>query len=188
MRLDQGKHYRYCPRGEIRSHRGLIGVASNVESHSAITYSCTLSNFSEWEKLGIAPQIKAMSTELEPAEAPAPTPPKTVQKLTEGAFAGMECDLVALIEHAAQERGYKVAKVGQHRADGSGTTVGYPDLSFRRAGWPCGMACLIEVKTATGVPSPEQERLHESGWSFVVRSVREALEALETFGKGVQAT
>jgi hypothetical protein len=181
MRIDQGKRYRYSPKGEIRTHRNLIGVASNVECLSAVTYSCTLSNLTGWTKLGIATQITALSTELEPVESePEPAPTKPLAP-----FDGIECDLVALIEYAAQARGYLVAKVGQHRADGSGTTVGYPDLSVRRSGWPCGMACLIEVKTKGGRLSTEQEKLFDAGWSYVVWSVEGAMEALDAFEEQV---
>jgi hypothetical protein len=173
-----GQRYRYSPRGEIRSHRGLVGVASNVERLTATTYTCTLSNLAEWEALGIKTQILALSTELEPAPLPEPT---KCTKSKQGAFEGLESDLVADITKALREQGYLVAVVGQHKAKGSGTTVGYPDMSVRRRTWPDGLVCLIEVKTASGELSGEQEELLKLGWSYVVRSVDGAISALTRF-------
>lgn len=188
MKLINGQRYRYSTRGELRTHRGLIGVASQVASLTAVTYSCTLSNVKEWGDMGIATQITALDGELELVEEAEKTPEKckpTTEKIPEkckpGAFIGMESDLVALIEFAAQERGFLVCKVGQHRADGSGTTVGYPDMSFRRPEWPRGMVCLIEVKTSEGTLTKEQSELHTDGWSYVAYSVEEAMEALTAF-------
>jgi hypothetical protein len=74
--------------------------------------------------------------------------------------------------------GYETLCVGQRKARGSGTTTGYPDLSVRRGGWPKGLCCLLEAKTEAGELRTEQQDLHERGWSFVVRSPREALLAI----------
>jgi hypothetical protein len=176
--IQPGHRYRYSPRGEVRSHRGLIGVASNVERLTATTSTCTLSNLAEWEPLGIKTQILALSTELEPAPLPAPT---KSTKSKPDAFEGQESELVADITKALKEQGYLVCVVGQYKAKGSGTTVGYPDMSIRRRTWPRGLTCLLEVKTASGALSPEQETLHADGWSYEARSVAEAVSALTRF-------
>lgn len=173
-----GQRYRYSPRGEVRTHRGLVGVASDVQRLTAHVSSCTLSNLAEWDALGIKTQILALSTELEPAPLPEPTKTTTA---TPDAYEGQEADLVAEITKALQEQGYEVCVVGQHKAKGSGTTVGYPDMSVRRRTWPDGLVCLLEVKTATGTLSPEQEDLLKLGWSYVVRSVEGAVSALTRF-------
>ncbi len=205
MKITHGQRYRYCPNGEIRSHRGLVGVASNVESLSAVTYSCTLSNIAEWGALGIATQITAMSYELEAVELDIAALKVEGAKLREATersrrvredlaitpadlgFHGAESDLVQAITDALTHQGYLVCVVGQARAKGSGTTVGYPDMSFRRAEWPRGLVCLVEVKTATGSMEPEQETLHAGGWSFVVRSVAGAISVLTQFENDVFA-
>lgn len=177
MKLVNGQRYRYSTQGELRTHRGLIGTLSGVQKRGASSFGW-LSNVREWGALGICTSIEVVDRELTPvAEEAAEKSPKT----TEGRFVGMESDLVALIEFAAQSQGYKVGKVGQARAKGSGTTVGYPDMSFRRPEWPRGMVCLIEVKTAEGTLSKEQLELHAEGWSYVAYSVDEALEHLQGF-------
>ena len=89
-----------------------------------------------------------------------------------------EARIVDAITDAATALGYRVARVGQGIARGSGTTVGYPDLSIRRRGWPVGVVCLVEVKTLRGRLSEEQQALHDQGWSFVARDARQALLAL----------
>lgn len=98
-------------------------------------------------------------------------------------FPSMEKDLVQDIRTHLEALGYLVATVGQYRAKGSGTTVGYPDMSIRHALWPRGMALLLEVKTKAGKPSSEQERLHSVGWSYIVRSVDDAVDAVRAFGR-----
>lgn len=176
--LTNGATYRFV--GELSTYRGRTGILSGATKRGRQWFG-TLSNHSEWIKAGLAPQIEVIDTELVLVSTPG-----KVGKLPEtpgkpAAFDGMEADLVALIEYAAQERGFDVAKVGQLRADGSGTTVGYPDMSFRRPSWPRGMACLIEIKTKTGSLSPEQQKLNDQGWSFVARSADEALVLLDIF-------
>lgn len=184
----QGARYRYV--GELKAYQDKIGVASSIIKLGRI-WQVSLSNCKEWPPLGLESAIEALSTELMPV-LPASEPKdrsfgQQVTK-TELAFTGLESDLVADITKALQEQEYLVAVVGQHKAKGSGTTVGYPDLSVRRRTWPDGLACLIEVKTATGELSGEQEDLLKLGWSYVVRSVAGAMSALtcfenEVFGK-----
>ena len=106
--------------------------------------------------------------ELELAQAP---------RLATGST-GSEDDLVQAIREALEAEGYEMCVVGQRKAQGSGTTVGYPDLSVRHPRWAVGMVVLLEAKTAEGRLSPEQEKLHGRGWSVVVRSVEDALAAV----------
>ncbi|MBB6053330.1 hypothetical protein [Armatimonas rosea] len=174
--LIEGATYRFI--GDSAAYRGRTGVLSGVRRQGRHWFG-SLSNHAEWMKAGLPPQIEVMDTELELVSAPKAKPAASVPASV--AFDGMEADLVALIEFAAQERGFEVAKVGQFRADGSGTTVGYPDMSFRRPSWPRGLVCLIEVKTKAGVLSPEQQKLNDQGWSFVARSTDEALVLLDIF-------
>lgn len=181
--LIEGATYRFV--GDAIAYRGRTGVLSGVRRDGRGRHqSGTLSNHAEWLKAGLAGQIEVLDTELELVKAPG-----KVGKLPEApasvAFDGIEADLVALIEFAAQQRGFEVAKVGQHRADGSGTTLGYPDMSFRRPSWPRGLVCLIEIKTKTGVLSPEQQKLNDQGWSFVARSADEALVLLDIFERSI---
>ena len=190
-----GQSYRYV--GEIRSHRGRVGVASNVTRLGRV-WGCTLSNIREWGAAHIATSIEVLSSELESVEAPAPVGAlgdgEMMRAFTErsralredldfsllaDAYEGPEDELVAEITRALESAGYRVAVVGQLKAKGSGTTTGYPDMSVRGPRWPCGLACLLEVKTATGTLSPEQETFHTEGWSYVVRSVEEALRVVQ---------
>lgn len=97
----------------------------------------------------------------------------------QGGHDGLEDELVTQIVATLGDAGYEVCVVGQRKAKGSGTTVGYPDLSVRSPHWPVGMAMLMEAKTATGELSVEQEKLHARGWSVVVRSVDDALAAAQ---------
>lgn len=172
-----GQSYRYV--GEIRSHRGRVGVASNV-SRLGRVWGCTLSNIREWGAAHIAPSIEVLSSELEPVGEPAPLPKAEPSEWI--GWAGPEHELVSEITKALESEGYRVAVVGQLKARGSGTTTGYPDMSVRSPRWPCGLACLLEVKTATGELSPEQETFHTEGWSYVVRSVEEALRVVQATG------
>ena len=96
-----------------------------------------------------------------------------------GVDADSEDDLVEKIRRALEGLGYEMCVVGQRKAKGSGTTVGYPDLSVRHPRWPVGNVLLLEAKTAEGRLSPEQEDLHGRGWSVVVRSVEDAVEAAQ---------
>ena len=186
MKPVNGQRYRYSAKGEIRTHRGLIGVASQVANLTAITYSCTLSNVKEWGDMGIPTQITMLDGELEPiTEEPVTTPANPTIAPDDLGFYGAESELVATITKALQHQGYLICVVGQLHAKGSGTTVGYPDMSVRRRAWPDGMACLLEVKTATGDLSGEQEDLLKLGWSYVVRSVAGALLALTRFESAV---
>lgn len=174
-----------------RSHRGLVGVASNI-SPMGIGCLLTLSNLKEWGARGIDTSIQVMSTEVMPApkaEEQRPVAPSLnlstgtgkhiqvpVSRLSTRVdpsllpYQGSEGDLVAECLLWLKDNGFESAVVGQDQAKGSGTTVGYPDLSFRRAGWLRGLWVLVELKTATGTLTPEQEALWERGGSHVVRS------------------
>lgn len=101
--------------------------------------------------------------------------PKAAQTPLQEAFGGSEAALVTAIVKALRKSGRTVLRVGQHRADMAGTTVGTPDL-FCWVG--CGWIGL-ECKTKTGRLSPEQRRLAAAGMVRVVRSVEEALEIVE---------
>ena len=90
-----------------------------------------------------------------------------------------EAALVTAITEALGCLGYLVARVGQHRTQGSGTTVGFPDLAVRHPHWRAGKAVLLEVKNGNkGKLSPAQEEMLALGWMHVVRSVEDALEAV----------
>lgn len=87
-----------------------------------------------------------------------------------------EADLVAGIVQALELTGWIVLRVGQWRADKSGTTAGCPDLFVwvpAKNGWTG-----IEVKTERGRLSPAQKRLEELGVIVVVRSISEAMYAV----------
>lgn len=73
------------------------------------------------------------------------------------------------------------------RMTGAPNDKGYPDLSVRRSTWPPGVAMLMEVKTQTGRLSTEQATLHARGWSVVVRSAANAVEAARGFGDWLEA-
>jgi hypothetical protein len=172
----QGQRYRYVgTEPKYRDYRGLEGVATTVSKLGKF-WLVELSNLAQWRGLNLGSPIFVMSTELEPA-----VPASVTSAPVSAAFEGAESDLVAEITKALQEQEYLVALVGQYKAKGSGTTVGYPDMSVRRRTWPDGMACLLEVKTAEGQLSGEQEELLKLGWSYVVRSVSGAISALTRF-------
>lgn len=188
--LIEGATYRFI--GDAIAYRGRTGVLSGVRSQGRGRHQFgMLSNHSEWIKAGLAPQIEVMDRELELVSTPSENRKnldkdhQNPSKKCQAAFDGIEADLVALIEYAAQQCGFEVAKVGQHRADGSGTTVGYPDMSFRRPSWPRGLVCLIEIKTKTGTLTTEQQKLNDTGWSFVARSADEALVLLDIFERSI---
>lgn len=89
--------------------------------------------------------------------------------------------LVARIIAKLESEGYEVLRVGQYKAKGSGTDIGYPDLSVRHpTKWPRGIACLLEAKVAGGRIRKRQQELHDAGWSFIVRSAEESLEAVRS--------
>lgn len=127
-----------------------------------------------------------------PLPVPTPTPKEVVQvgypatvlqepepgnfvgpPVAPDAYKGPEDELAQDCQNWLTRNGFRSAVVGQLKAKGSGTTVGYPDLSFRRAEWPRGFWVLVELKNAEGSLSDEQFTLWEAGGSFVVRSVRE---------------
>lgn len=173
-----GQRYRYIgTEPKYRGYQGLEGVATTISKLGKF-WMVELSNLAQWRGLNLGSPIFVMSAELEPA------PTQQAERAAKGhtdAFEGAEATLVAAITEALVEQGYLVCVVGQLHAKGSGTTVGYPDMSVRRRTWPDGMACLLEVKTATGALEPEQELLHNEGWSYVVRSVSGASSALTRF-------
>ena len=185
-----GGTYRYIGNEPVcREHKGLQGVVSAIVRQLGKHWEVRLSNIKQWGELGLLTEIAVSSAELEPVpipgiqESPYPIPPASGGT----PYKGHESELVDEILDAAKERGYLCCAVGQNKAKGSGTTIGYPDLSFRRKGWPRGMACLIEVKAEGGKLSPEQTELFNAGWSIVTWSVDGALEALEEFEDQVLA-
>lgn len=96
--------------------------------------------------------------------------------------------LVARIISKLESAGYEVLRVGQLRAKWSGTDIGYPDLSVRHpATFPVGIACLLEVKTATGQVRKRQAELNAAGWSYIVRSAEQALEVMDNAARQVAA-
>lgn len=106
-------------------------------------------------------------------EEPSPRTPYTDPPVAPDAYKGPEDELVTDCINWLTRNGFRSAVVGQLNAKGSGTTVGYPDLSFRRSDWPRGFWVLVELKNFEGTLSDEQFILWEAGGSFVVRSVRE---------------
>jgi hypothetical protein len=182
----EGQSYRIVGRDvTLRDNQGKVGVASNVRPCGK-GWMLMLSNLKEWGSAW------CMATEIEPvaelqSSVVVSTDPAQAA-IAVDAFVGAESDLVAEITKALREQGYAVCVVGQAKAKGSGTTVGYPDMSVRRARWPRGLVCLLEVKTAEGSLSGEQELLHAEGWGYVPRCVVDAISALahfenEVFGK-----
>ena len=147
---------------------GRIGVASGVEKFGA-GWRFTLSNLAEWGSM------EACSWEVEPvADQPAPTPePKDPE-----AWDGLEAQLVADITAAAKSEGWTVKVIGQKKAKGSGTSVGFPDMAFRRPEWPCAVWVMIETKTADGRLTPEQEEIRKANGSYIARSVSTAMSCL----------
>lgn len=171
-----GQLYRYIGTEPVyAAYSGLVGTASRVTKRGR-NWEVDLSNVREWTAKGLSPIIYVTNRELTPVQAA-----EQVQLPKGPAEEGLEADLVADIIHALKVNGYGACVVGQLRAKGSGTTIGYPDLSVRHPSYPRGLACLIEVKTAEGTLSTEQEDLHKDGWSHVVRSVQEALSTLLAF-------
>lgn len=183
----QGNRYRYIgTEPKYRDYRGVEGVATTVSKLGKF-WMVELSNLTQWRGLNLGSPIFVMSTELEPLVSLVPPTDAASAAPACAAFQGLESDLVTDITKALEGQGYLVAVVGQHKAKGSGTTVGYPDMSVRRQAWPDGLACLLEVKTAQGELSPEQEDLLKRGWSYVVRSVSGAMSALTRFENEVFA-
>ena len=94
-----------------------------------------------------------------------------------------EGDLTRDIVQALELKGYVVLKVGQWMATKSGTTPGCPDLLVGNGFDPfldySGVLVGLEVKTAKGVMSPAQQHFANIGITQVVRSVDEAIKAVE---------
>jgi predicted RNA-binding Zn-ribbon protein involved in translation (DUF1610 family) len=92
-----------------------------------------------------------------------------------------------------RSRGYIVLVTSEHRraqkcrhcgtlqylAGGRGCTAGVPDLLVTRQEWPANTWRGLEVKSATGRTTPAQKELTDAGRIAIVRSVEEALCALE---------
>lgn len=95
-----------------------------------------------------------------------------------------EGDVVEQIVDGLTALRYKVLKVGQWRADFSGTTPGTPDLLVTKPG--CHVLVGLEVKTPKAIRtknkgcSEEQWILHIAGHTAVVSSFYEALKAVES--------
>lgn len=220
----EGQTYRYT--GDLRSHRGLYGVASNIYPVGRL-YRLTLSNHADWTRCGLAPSLECLSSEISPAEpaeplhpmrpsaipnhvaalshlahvtaldrlasegdaafAPAPLEqfktttddlPKRTVTVERDLFRGPEKELVKASCDWLTKNGFAWAVAGQLKAKGSGTTVGLPDLWVRHPAWPRGLWVAIELKTATGTLSPEQDRLHREGGSHVCRSVGQVSDVM----------
>ena len=99
---------------------------------------------------------------------PAPPKPKPIKAPIE-----REAGLVDAIVQILELYGYTVLRVGQWRADKSGTTAGTPDLFVGREGSALWLG--MEVKTVTGRLSEAQKDLNEKKMTCVVRSPQQAL-------------
>lgn len=90
-----------------------------------------------------------------------------------------EAALVTAITKTLESLGYLVGRIGQQRAQGSGTTVGMPDLAVRHPSWQVGRVVMLEVKNGDkGRLSTAQQEMEALGWMHVVRSVEDALHAV----------
>lgn len=89
-----------------------------------------------------------------------------------------ESDVVDAIQGEFEARGWRVLRVGQRRAKGSGTTVGCPDLFLRDPGWPRAMWFGCEVKGPGTHVRREQQALADADAIVVVRSLAEMMEAV----------
>jgi hypothetical protein len=103
-----------------------------------------------------------------------------------------ESTQAAIIEELAR-RGYLVLSTSEHRkreqcagcgawrtpGKGRGTTPGVPDLLVSRDEWPPGVWLGLEVKGARTAVSREQKALAARRRIFIVRSAREAMEAVQ---------
>lgn len=66
-------------------------------------------------------------------------------------------------------------------AGGDGVTRGCPDLFVTHHAWPTAVWLGLEVKTATGRVSPEQQRLADDSRIVIVRSQDDAVIAVESY-------
>jgi len=178
-----GCNYLYL--GPLKSHYGRVGVVSNVRKAGRY-WLLNLANHKEWLAEELEPVLyDVLSTEVVPCPAePASTPRSPLSSTPRSApaqdpnpaipaFEGGESEMVQDCLTWLEENDLVGWVVGQRNAKGSGTTVGYPDLSIRASWWPRGFAVLVELKNAEGTLSKEQEDIHGDGGSFVVRSVAE---------------
>jgi hypothetical protein len=85
------------------------------------------------------------------------------------------------------ERRHKCTKCGEYSHAGTGMTKGIGDLLVRNPAWPTAMKLNLEVKSATGKLSPEQQQSEERGGIVIVRSAEEAMEAYKRV-EGVAGT
>jgi hypothetical protein len=90
-----------------------------------------------------------------------------------GAFSGRESDLVQQIKKTLTLNRVAVFRIGQWRADKSGSDEGVPDLML------CydGRILMMEVKVKGGNPSVTQQWLSGEGYSVIVWSLDEAVDA-----------
>lgn len=90
-----------------------------------------------------------------------------------------ESELVQAIRAAFQARGWLVYCIGQHVVRGSGSDEGVPDMLVVKpacAPYPA-VVRLLECKIGRNGATEAQQKLIDAGASYLVRSVREALEA-----------
>ena len=95
---------------------------------------------------------------------------------TSYAATATEAQIQHCIVQALRLKGYVVLETGKQRQQGV-NSVGCPDLLVWWPGWFGWRA--LEVKTATGRVKPEQQRLADLGATVIVRSLDEALLAVE---------
>lgn len=90
-----------------------------------------------------------------------------------GAFCGPESELVRQIKEILELNQVAVFRIGQWRADKSGSDEGVPDLMLCYLG----RVLMMEVKVKGGKPSPTQRWLSDEGYSVIVWSLDEAIDA-----------
>ena len=89
------------------------------------------------------------------------------------AFCGPESDLIQQIKEILELNKVIVFRVGQWRADKSGSDEGVPDLWLLY----CGRQLHMEVKVKGGKASSTQQWLADEGYSVIVWSLDEAIDA-----------
>jgi hypothetical protein len=108
------------------------------------------------------------------------TTPKTEPRETSDSEFKNEAELVEAIRRVLESRGWAVYRIGQHRADLSGTDAGVPDLWCiypPQHPYPA-IEKRLEVKFGYNQPTAEQQKLIDWGVSVAVWSVKEALRAV----------
>jgi hypothetical protein len=142
---------------------------------------------SSWTHVATAADIDAGSGPAGAERAdPCKEPPDAIMHNAAGEWIGTESALVEAIRQALTVRGYIVRRCNQWRADRSGSDV-CPDLLVWR---PMRMlfpkphdtftpwAICMEVKTARGRLSKQQQIDADEGRIVIVRSVADALSAV----------